>query len=236
MKRLRTSLCFRRRLVNKTVPWATTLMSAVLAAACLSTTVEPAQVRNPFGETISGYRVNGVNLIEALQEASYRYRLPVGIEADLQEKGSKQVSLNMPSGTAADLFDALIRQTPDYQWNETNGVADVTRRKGVTSIIDVKVKRIHLASATPDMIHNAIVSLPEVQTWLRENHITERSNVTGSILVGRNNQTDQPRASINASDVSLKEILNAIVKKAGFHYWIVGHYEDHGQYLSIGVS
>jgi len=236
MRQLQTSLCFPRRLVNKASAWAIISTSGVVIAAYACRTVASSQVRNPLAQTVTGYRVDRMSLIEALQQVSYRYGLPVGIDADLQGQAAKQVSLTLPSGTVADLIDTLVHQTSDYAWREIDGVADVTPQEGGTSILDVKVKRIHLASATPDIIHNTIVSQPEVRTWLREHHTTDRTTVTASILVGRNNRTDQPRASLDAQDMSLREILNSIVKKPGFHYWIVGSYEDHGHYLEISLD
>lgn len=238
MERLPTSPATLPRLANRratTLALATAALLALLGVAVAEAI--PSPVQNPLRREITGYKNGQSDFFGALQEASYKYGVPLGIEADAQGEDAKDISVSIPQGTVADIFNALVQQAPNYKWVETGGVVNVIpRRQNGNSVLDIAIARFRATNATPDAIHSAIISLPEVKAWLNQNQLVERGFHTPSILVGKDGKTDQPRVSLSLKNMTLRQIMDTIVKKSGFHVWFVGRYDDHRQYLSISID
>jgi len=207
---------------------------ALLGVTLTEAVTPPPQ--NPLHQEITGYKNSESDLFRALQEASYKYGVPLGIETDAQGQTAKNISVSISQGTVGDIFDALIQQAPNYKWVESRGVVNVMPKQDTDSALDLKIARFHVTHATPDDLHAAIRSLPEVRAWLDQHRLVERGLVTSSILIGSNGKTDQPRVSLRLKNMTLREIMNTVVKKPGFRVWLVGRYGDHSQYLSISID
>jgi hypothetical protein len=191
--------------------------------------------QNPLHREIVGYKNEESDISLALQKASYKYGVPLGIDAGVQGLGTQHTSVSISQGTVADVFDALVQQAPDYKWVQTKGVVNVMPRQDSDSVLDLKIARFRANKATPDAIVAAIGSSPEVKAWVSQNRMVERDLFTPSILVGEGGKTDQPRVSLSVKNATLRDILNMIVKKPGFRVWLVGRYGEQRQYLSISI-
>jgi hypothetical protein len=192
--------------------------------------------QNPLHQEISGYKNGESGFFRALQEVSYKYRVPLGIETDAQGQTAAHISINVSQGTVADIFNVLIQQAPNYKWVESSGVVNVMPLQDADSVLNLKIPRFYVSHATPDDLHIAIRSLPEVETWLNQRQLVERGFMTSSIIIGSNGETDQPRVSLRLKSMTLREIMNTVVKKPGFLAWFVGRYGDHSQYLNISID
>lgn len=214
------------------------LMIVALAPLCGVAVTEAgtSPPQDPLHQEISGYKNGDSDFFGALQEVSYKYDVPMGIETDAQGQSAKHISVNVSQGTVADIFNALTQQAPDYRWVESSGVVNVMPRQNVDSLLDLKIAAFHVTHASPDVLHAEIRSLPEVVAWLNQHHLVEHGPFTSSILIGRNGKTDQPRVSLRLKNMTLREIMNTVVKKPGFRVWFVGRYGDNGQYLNISID
>lgn len=146
------------------------------------------------------------------------------------------MTIDLANPTVSDLINASVAKAPGYKWEQIDGVAVVGPEHGETDLLRVKIGQFRVNHATPIFIHNEIVSLPEVRTWLQQNHVIERTVFDENFLIGRNGTTNQPRATVTLNDTSLRDILNTIVKSRGFTLWYVGRYGDHNQFLMISVT
>lgn len=236
MLRLRMSPTIPMRLANRmATPFSVIAVALVALLGVPTTEATTSSHEDPLHQEVTDYSSGGTDVFRALEEASFKYDIPLGIEADERGQGAKHISVSISKGTVADIFNALVQQAPNYKWVESGGVVNVLPQQGGDSVLDLKIARFHVTHATPDGLHTAIRSLPEVRAWLNQHHLTEHGPVTGNVLIGRNGKTDQPHVSLSVKNITLREIMNTIVKKHGFHVWFVGRYGDHNQYLSIGI-
>jgi hypothetical protein len=192
--------------------------------------------QNPLHQEIGGYKNGESDFFSALQEASYKYGVPLGVETDAQGQAAGHISINVSHGTVTDIFNALIQQAPNYRWIESSGVVNVMPEQNADSLLDLRIAGFHVTHATPDRLHAAIRSLPEVEAWLNQRNLVEHSPATSSILIGSNGKTGQPRVSLRLKKMTLREIMNTVVKKPGFRVWFVGRYGDHGQYVNLSID
>lgn len=189
----------------------------------------------PLAQNVSNYSVGSDNFVVAFGHALQTYTVPSGFELEKQPD-NRPVSIRLSEGTIADLLDAVAAQAPDYRWLESGGVVNIMPKKDSESIeklMNSRVAHFEVHDATSSIIRQAIASLPEVRSWLEQNHVTERS-VLGFILPV---PSPEPAvASLDVSNASLREIMNRIVKEPGFSSWLFSRYGDQNQYLNIGIN
>jgi hypothetical protein len=163
-----------------------------------------------------------------------RYTVSWGMDLEASLK-SGLISVHISRGTVADVLNAIMAQESNYKWVEINGVVNVIPKQNMNSILDVKIALFHVRDANGFDIHRVIVSLPEVKRWLGQNHLAERTPTVVDVLVGRNGAA-LSKISLELQRVTLRQILNKIVRSPGFRSWTVGRWGAKNQYLSIGVS
>jgi hypothetical protein len=189
---------------------------------------------NPAAQPVSSYEDNGYEFSIALDHLAQKYKMPIGM--DLETPIERQsVSVRIPQGTVGDVLNAIIAQEPGYKWAEVNGVINVMPEVNPNSILDLQIAHFHVRNADSFGIHTAIVSLPEVKRWLRQNHLTERTAFAIDILVGKDGYSP-PRVSLNLRNVTLGDIMNKIVRLPGFHSWSVGRWGEENRYFGIMVD
>jgi hypothetical protein len=191
--------------------------------------------RNGLNTKVGEYQDSGSDIALLLGRASDRLGIAVGLEFS-GEIPSKAVSIHVSKGTAADVFSAIVEHAPGYKWVEQDGVVDVLPEHSAESVLDLKIDHFEVRDAMPDEIRDAITSLPEVKAWLTQNKVVERSFITPIILINDNGKAALPRASIDVRGLTLREIINKIVRSPGFHGWSFVRYGEANRYLSIEIG
>jgi hypothetical protein len=188
----------------------------------------------PWNQQVSNYEDSGHDFETTVNDLMQKFEVPVGM--DLETLSDRHpISVNVPRGKVADVLNVIVAQRRGFKWAVINGVVNVGPRQNAKSIVDLRISHFRINRASFDQLHAAIVSLPEVKSWLGDNHLTERGArvVIGAVSPG---QPFKPLVSLDLQDVTLREILNGIIKCSGYHAWSVSRDGDNNQYLSIGVN
>ena len=185
------------------------------------------------GQRVANYDAWGGDFSTMLVQMAQKYELPIGMDLERAKK-SQLATRHISNGNVADILNSVVSQEPGYEWADVGGVINVTPKDRKNSILDVRIAKFKVTDANPFEIHDAIVSLPEVKRWLADNQLAENTGFAGIIPVGRNGPA-LPRTSINMHNVTLEQILNAIVK-SGLSSWNISRWGDNSQYLSISVG
>lgn len=192
-----------------------------------TTTAELAQPVNEFKDS-------GHDFSTTLSYLSQKYKLRMGIDLEAPLKRAT-IGVNVAHGTVRDALQAIVAQEPGYRWGVVDDVINVTAKQDRDSVLDVEVARFQVANVNTFGIHKAIVSLPELESWLTQNGVRENSPTYVEIIVGKNG-LGLPRASLDLKRTTLRAILNSVVGSPGFRSWTVARWGPNGQYLSIGVN
>jgi hypothetical protein len=156
----------------------------------------------------------------------------LGIELN-REVEERAISVKMPEGTVGDVVGAVVGQAPGYKWAQVNGVINVMPQDVNDSVLELRIARFRVKDAAAEDLRAAVVSLPEVKAWLAQNQLVER---TAGTPLFPEQKAGLPRISFDVSNVTLREILNRVVKEPNFHEWLVARYGDRGQYLEISIT
>jgi len=189
---------------------------------------------DPLTKQVRNYQDTAYDFLTALDDFTRTCGVPTGIDLEMPLK-QRRLSVDVSRGTVIDVLNAIVAQEPSYKWVKVNGVINVMPEEHENSILDLRIPHLQLANADSSGVHAAIVSLPEVKEWLEQNHLTERTPNYMEIIVGKNRDV-MPRVSLDLHDMTLREILNRILKSCRFHSWVVARWGEKNQYLSIGVN
>ncbi|MGC2285130.1 MAG: hypothetical protein WA542_07780 [Candidatus Acidiferrum sp.] len=188
----------------------------------------------PLSQHVSNYQDSGHDLPTTVDDLMQKYKVPAGM--DLEELSERRpISVNVPRGSVADVLSMIVAQQPGFKWAEMNGVVNIGPQQDTDSILDVRIAHFRVADASFSQIHSAIVSLPEVKRWLEDNHLTERTPMVIDGLVSAGHPF-LSRISLDLQDITLREILNTVIKSSGFSSWIVSRYGEKQQYIMIGID
>jgi hypothetical protein len=168
-----------------------------------------------------------------LARVSQRYGFPQGVDTD-GELPEGITSVRVADGTVADIVNNLVRRLPNYKWEITDGVLNVSPQERRESVLDVHIHALHLRRCTPADFPHKVASVPEVREWLVKNGVMEHTPV--AVIGAISSPPNKPDISIDARDLTLRQILNRIVKSPGLLRWAVGRYGEGGRYLGILVE
>jgi|SRR5580704_3824539 hypothetical protein len=207
------------------------ILSASVGAGSLGKSV----TKNPLSKKITAFEENAPYMSEMLLRISQKYGVRIGVDLGPKSPHSP-IAVYVAQGNVEDLISATVAKTPGYKWTEVGGVVNIGPETDATTLLDIVIPHFQVKHATPADIHSLICSLPEVKLWLEQNHLEERTAFVSDILIGKNGVTNQPRVSLNVRNMTLRTIMNRMVKSPGFSSWMVGRWGDRDQYLTIGVN
>lgn len=191
-------------------------------------------LRDQLTQQVSEYDDRGSDFRLIVRRLAQKYGLRVGMDLESPLK-TDLISVHISDGTVAEVLNAIVAQEPGYKWAEIDDVINIMPQQHSDSILDIRAVHFHVTKANPFKVHAAIVALPEVRSWLQQNHVTESTPFAGDILVGPNG-LGLARASLDLHDTTLREILNRIIESPKFGSWIVSRWVEKNQYLSIEIG
>jgi hypothetical protein len=190
---------------------------------------------DPLTQPVVNYRDAGRDFSVMVDRLMQKYGIPMGMDLEIPSKHNL-ISVHISRGTVADVLDAILAQEPRYEWTETNGVVNIGPRHIANSILDVQIAHLDLRNADAYAIHAGLVSLPEVREWLEKNHLVERTVFSTDVVPAANGAASLAHVSLNASGMTVRQILNRIVASPGFSSWVIGRSGQKGQNFTVGVS
>lgn len=210
------------------------LLLSIFLSGCNTSQGPKYLPEGPWNQGVSNYEDSGHDFETTVRDLMQKYGVPVGM--DLETLSDRRpISVNVHGGEVADVLNAIMVQQRGFRWGVINGVVNIGPRQNANSIVDLRISHFRIDRASFDQINPAIDLLPEVKKWLEDNHLAEHGTraVTGAVSPG---QPFKPLVSVDLRDVTLREILNSIIKCPGYHAWSVSRDGEKNQYIMIGVD
>jgi hypothetical protein len=210
---------------------------AVAILLCVST--EPGQIgaaatHGLTDQAVADYQDSGADLIQLLSRASNKFKIPLGIELN-KELPHQIVSVHIAKGSVADLFSVIVDKAPGYKWVEQDGVVDILPREHADGMLDLHISRFAVKDATSIQVREAIDALPEVEIWFKQNGVVDQSPIDVNVFAPTRGRLALPRVSLRLHDVTLRGVLNRIVRKPPLNGWTVSRYGNRAQYLNVQI-
>ena len=177
------------------------------------------------------------NIHLTLSTLANQYKLPIGLEvaADDDLLKERNLSVRVKAGTVKDVLDAVATQCPDYTWELKDDVINVFPKRPnrdplLENILAVRLKAFAIQEGTARIeFTKAVVNSHELSSLLEANGLSVEYEIFSKhdiSALGR-------RFSVNASDVTVKSLLNQVIKRSETKYWLLNRYGENRQYLLL---
>lgn len=207
---------------------------SLLLCALVSVTGQRAK-EQLLNQKVTSFEVTKAVPGTVLQRLANAYQVPVGLEAMPEgEAGqaNRKIDIRIQLGTVRDVLDAIVYADQRYTWKETNGFINVLPQKERDRFLEAVIRDFHLRDVNKEDAINALLQLPEVKDKVNQSGAVRREV---QILPATPIST-LPRFSLNMHTVTVRQVLNEIMKKTSCYYWVFFKYGDHNKYFSIRMS
>jgi len=163
---------------------------------------------------VKGYDNGGAPLIPTLLSIADAYDLPMGIEKVTKEALARPATIKLEKGSLSRLLDLCVGQAPGYSWALRDGVVHVFGAKEL---------------AEPTNLFNLLVPSFEIR---EQNLNVANSRLRMTVLFAKerpagiagshlgSSEFDDQRITFAARNVTLREILNSLVRLHAKSAWI----------------
>jgi len=124
-------------------------------------------------------------------------------------------------------LDALVAQRPAYAWRLGDGVYNLYPRRRSQNLSELRVQSFVVKELNLEEASKAISKVPEFQKWLSGHRLTRREFQVGPSWKPR------LKVSLELKELSLREVLNEMVKRFGVNQWVIVRYGGKMEYVAI---
>jgi hypothetical protein len=195
-----------------------------------------AQLGSPemLDQTIEIHIRNGT-FLQALSTLAVTNRIPIGLEPCLGYRDEYDLNIDVSAASLKDILNQIVQQRPDYRWEARDGVIDILPVKSkdelVNRLLDTRIQRFAPKRAFNQFdIRDAIIALPEVQSFLNANMIAASRDGYFYRSDPHPSQLD-----LSSSELELRQVLNKVVRDSQYKMWIVSRSGAKLEYLDIGL-
>lgn len=200
-----------------------------------NTTISQHPMQDPLKRRVFFYEKVRVNAHFILRDLATTYKIQIGFEPipeDFITRSDGIISIKIDEGTISDVLNAVAQSDPRYQWEEVDGVINVFPKEHRKSLLDTKVSSFYIDHSIKRDVADVIADLPEVRVALNRMGIDWRNESTLS-----NESCDQSIGfSLKLHNVTVRTILNEIIKRDKCCYWYVNRHGENFKYVTINIE
>lgn len=177
---------------------------------CAALTVAAQQALAP-NERVRIVSISG-DLKAFLGQMPTNFDVTIGFEIDPMHPQSR-VSFEVMDATFADIMNAVVKSTPEYQWREVGKAVEIYPASGTNPILDLTVNSFHVKDVVAVAALNQLFGLNAVQDALQNSKLKlEPGSITPPVNPGR-------LVTIDLERVKLRDVLSRIATDSGFKFW-----------------
>jgi hypothetical protein len=137
------------------------------------------------------------------------------------------------NGTVRDVLNAIVAAEPIYVWREMDGVINVLPRQPADSLLDIVLGRFQANQVGKNEARRTLLGTLEVKRWMVRTGVQERTFMTLPGGMG----VDSAPISLNLTNVSVRTVLNTMLRSGAFRYWVYLPYKlSHRHFFSLTTT
>ena len=181
-----------------------------------------------LAKRVYSFKAPRAGISSFVETLALSYKLPVGLEVIPGEDSRKKpLTIRIDSGTVRDVFDAIVREDPRYEWKKSGEVVNVLPKTDRSAILETVIGDCRLDDVNRQDASSAIMELPEVRKALS----SLESSRAAYLSLPTEPYYSLPRFSVRFRNVSVRQALNEILKTSKSTYWVFFIQSD---FFSIG--
>ena len=187
----------------------------VLGICAVAMSEVVAQQQTPRTLRVIKYQGDMTLLLAAVSDA---YGVTVGFELDTQPP--RQVGVSLLDATLADVMNAFVQSSKNYQWRQNGAFVDVWPLAGSNPLLETRISRFNVKDLSPSEAFDQLLNLPQVQANMTALNLKRRAPDASP------GKLSSARFSVNLEGVTLREALNRIAQESRIEVWIFRNYPN----------
>ena len=178
--------------------------------------------------------VKNESIDQILGHLTNDYQIPIGIElGDEKLTRRREINLDLPETNLKDFLDSVVAKDPRYTWKLERGVIHVWPVRGrdtlLPTLLDEKISHFAISGETSRYrVYTDVMNLPEIRSKL------VIAGVEPMIFLASGSMTKLGKETFfTESNLSLRELLDAIVLKTEIKQWVISRWGKNGEYISL---
>lgn len=173
---------------------------------------------------VEGINLDGTTIIDALRETFSVTRVPAGIA--MTQNCSPQIKHDLkPTGSSLrEMLDAISLISPSYRWTINEGVVEFSTAADFPQLLNFRVAEYKIETKmTLNGMLSQLLTMAEVRKRMTELNIGEVKTQLGMSSLSRpgvSSNEDRKQITLRLKNVTVQEILNAIVRAHGQAVWV----------------
>jgi hypothetical protein len=179
-------------------------------------------------------KVTRANATRCIYDLAHIYKIPVGFGASLTNLiDEDEVGPVIEARTVREVLNAAVVFLPEFSWSEIDGVIDISPSGAPDSLLDAMVDNLQVKDKTVNEIKLMICDMPEVKEAVKNSgsEITEELTTSWSVI-----PKNQPKYSFTFHKMTVREIMNQLLRKTDTKYWDVIRARDPYRWVYISVG
>jgi hypothetical protein len=207
------------------------VLLAITLHFALLPVIAQGQCNDQLTRKVSAFKVSGTTAHVILQRLAGQYKIPIGLESLPEEETPKGITVEVKEGTVRDVLDAVVEADPRYEWKVVDGVINVFPRERKDSLLTTVVSDYKIYQLNRDEIKESITEVPEIKSKLSSLGIQRRDVVS---LPMESKQLTP--FTLNLHNVTMRKILNEVLRESGSHYWVVLRYGEQSKFVTVNIA
>jgi hypothetical protein len=146
------------------------------------------------------------------------YEVTLGFET-VPQHPQPRLTFQVYDATRDEVFDAIARAAPEYQWRERNGVIEFLPVAGA-SFLDTPIGALNVTDAIWPQAILSMLSQPDVRTSMLALGLTAHLGLTPPVIQEPTPQPTGKRFTLQLTNATVRDALNQITARSGAHFWI----------------
>lgn len=213
------------------------LVLVAFASSSLAQSDPRTLVRNGSAVTVTDLQIEARNINHLLAKIAYTYNVPISLEVATNEdllKG-KSLKVQLKKGTLADVLDNIIRQKPSYIWEASEGGMRVFPKRKyrdplLETLLETRIGRFTVSKSIGKLnFREALTRRPELAYLLASYGVRPSNEAFHRLDI-------QPLGgdfSLDLENVSVRSIMDSVIKNSRTKYWFINRNGDNREYLLI---
>jgi hypothetical protein len=176
----------------------------------LAKQVAPCFTRVHSDEPNECVHIEHVTVAGLLLDSLSWQRIPFGMAFSSDDDGSTRFDVKPSGPLVRDILNSLVTVDARYRWDIQNNVINITPRRGVPPLLDVRVAQFKRDDAIPEVLFEALQNSPEVRK--RAAQLGFSGPQWFPFRIGA---IDSRKFSVDCRGCTVREVLNDIVQKTG---------------------
>lgn len=206
-------------------------ISHMSVEACAHTCVGQTQANEMLQRRLEPLATQADSMHLLLSQISADYDVPIGLEAATQ--GEEPILSVMIQGrTLQEVLDETVRKDPRYEWKIIDGVINVrpkSQRDGLLAkVLETRVDFFEIKrDSRLFQVRREILELPHVKALLEQ----EKVGYGPDVKLGGEFVKFGKDFALSLSNVTVREILNRIIRTSDVKYWVVNRYGKNKEFF-----